>query len=210
MRVVDGLQRELETIYGLEAPAQASAFLIDRASFDSVRDSGAPEELLVRESDDGLDVGLFVDGDVLDELCRAPSWSHRRISAQCQALEGVIHFVYLTHRASQPRPVSQLELELQAEIDKFVSVLLAAWRERRREVSAKLREVLFQRVSLRSGLDAIQRERYLTANVLAHAYCRFLEAKFVVANSIDAFLAEVRRMYRLGAGEKLSRAANPA
>lgn len=210
LRIVDGLQREVETINGVESPAQASEFLLDHEGFRSFRDSSAPEELLVRETPEGMDVGLFVDAAALDELCRAPSWSARKLEAHAQALEGVSHFVYLTHRANHPRPVSQLELELQAEIDKFASVVLAVWREGRREVSSLLRERLFQRVSFRADLDAESRARYVDANALAHTFCRFLEARYVLRNSIDGFLAELRRMYRLGAGEKLSRAANPA
>jgi len=52
-----------------------------------------------------------------------------------------------------------------------------------------------------------QREWYEKANFLARLYCRSLELKYVVRNRIDAFLADLRRMYRLGCGEKFSYAA---
>ena len=38
----------------------------------------------------------------------------------CLALEGVSHFLYLIWNASFDRSVTLLEMELQAEIDKFV------------------------------------------------------------------------------------------
>jgi len=53
----------------------------------------------------------------------------------------------------------------------------------------------------------VEEERYRKANFLASVYCRFLEARYVVSNSIEGFLADLRRMYRLGAGDKLSYAA---
>ncbi len=36
------------------------------------------------------------------------------------ALEGVSHFVYLAWNAGHDKPVSLLELEMQAEVDKYV------------------------------------------------------------------------------------------
>ena len=46
----------------------------------------------------------------------------------CQLIEGVSHFVYVADRARRKLPATQLELELQAEIDKYV--LLVLQRER--------------------------------------------------------------------------------
>ena len=46
----------------------------------------------------------------------------------CLAVEGVSHFVYVALRAARERPVSPLELELQAEVDKFACCLLVAGR----------------------------------------------------------------------------------
>ena len=45
------------------------------------------------------------------------------------AVEGVSHFVYLVHRARQERPVSAVELELQAEVDKYLVALLVTWNQ---------------------------------------------------------------------------------
>ena len=137
----------------------------------------------------------------------ATAWTSDRLQAHCTVVEGVSHFVYLTHRAVQPRPVSHLELELQAEVDKFATVLLRLWREGRREASAELRRRLFDAVLFRGSLSDAERDCYVRANRLARLYCRFLEARYVLRNQIDGFLADLRRMYRLGAGEKLSYAA---
>ena len=204
-RVLSRLQADLESIYRVDSALSVADFVIDKARWERDSASGAPEELIVCERGDDLEVGLFIDGAVVAELDREHAdWTHRRLSAHCQAVEGVSHFLYLTNRASVPRPVSQLELELQAEIDKFVTVMLALWESGRRGAATLLRGRLFERVSYRENLPPESRERYEKANALASAYCRFLEARYIVRNSVEGFLADVRHMYRLGAGDKLS------
>lgn len=203
-RILRHLQTDLESIYRLDSTLQVTDFVIDREYWERSSRSGAPEELLVVEREGDLEVGLFVDDTVVRELDRKGDWTHRRVQAHCRAVEGVSHFLYLTQRAGVPRPVSQLELELQAEIDKFATIMLALWERGRREAATVLREVLFERVSYRSNLSSDARHRYERANFLASLYCRFLEARYVVRNSVEGFLADLRRMYRLGAGDKMS------
>jgi hypothetical protein len=203
--VLGRLQHDLQSIYRVESPLSVADFVIDEARWQERSGSGAPEELLVVENEGELEVGLFVDDAVVAELTGdREAWTHRRLQAHCRAIEGVSHFLYLTQRASMPRPVSQLELELQAEVDKFATVMLALWEVGRRDSASVLLKRLFDRVSYRENLSPDERERYERANVLARLYCRFLEAKYVVRNSIEGFLADLRRMYRLGAGDKLS------
>ncbi len=49
------------------------------------------------------------------------------LAEYCTALEGVSHFVYSTWRLDRDLPVSLLELETQAEVDKYaVTVFLLA------------------------------------------------------------------------------------
>lgn len=203
-------QTELEQVYRVEAPLSVTACLIDRQKWERNGGSNASEELLVREDGDVLEVGVYVDESVMGQLANGTGWTRQRLDAHCRALEGVSHFLYLSHRASMPRPVSLLELELQAEIDKFATLLLRFWARGRREMAGSLCELLFERVSYREGLSTEARERYEKANALARLYCRFLEAKYVLSGSVDGFFSDIRRMYRLGAGEKLSYAAQGA
>ena len=47
-------------------------------------------------------------------------------------------------------------------------------------------------------------ERYRLASALAAAAASVLEARYVITGRLEALLREVRRLYRLGGGEKLS------
>lgn len=213
-RLLSGLQLELEELYQVKGPLPVSECLLERIQWESLSDSEAPEELVVLEGEGGLELGLWLDEEVSSTLQQRGPLTTRRLEAHCQAVEGVSHFLYLSHRATLPRPVSLLELELQAEIDKFSSLLLRFWRRGKPEVAAELIEEIFENVSYRPALNREQRERYSRANRLARLYCRFLHRQYVQPNlqpaSMEGFLADLRRMYRLGAAEKLSHAAQGA
>jgi hypothetical protein len=204
------LQDELETIYGVEAP-RVQGFLMGRELARAAgADPRAPEELLVLERGEGLDVGLFLDDSVL-AAARAADPHHPRpqltsravLAGLACAAEGVSHFVYLATRAEAGRPVSLLELEVQAEVDKFALLVLHLWRRGLRRMSRALRRRLFERVRYRFHLGAAELERYRTANRLGGGYARWLEGRFVEDADIEGLLRELRASYRLGGGEKL-------
>jgi hypothetical protein len=125
--VLGRLQGGLEQLYRVATGLPVEAFLIDDAARATLGLARAPrEQLVVVESDDGIDVGLFVDGAVLANLAAYDPGSgldDRNLPAFLYALEGVSHFVYAAVCAQRARAVSALELELQAEVDKYVTCL---------------------------------------------------------------------------------------
>ena len=210
MKALDALtqlQRLLMSVHGVEETAQARDYLVGAALRDRLAPQASSDEaLLVSEGGDELHVGLFLGEPVLAQLARGAEapWTHERLRGFCAATEGVSHFLYLLHRARAHRPVSQLELEAQGELDKYLCVLLQLWAVGRRSASAELRHRLFDRAALRGGLSGPERDRYRLASRLAAACARALENRFVAQGRLDALLREVRRLYRLGGGEKLS------
>jgi hypothetical protein len=205
------LQRELEAIYGVEAPRVQEFLVGSDAARAAGRSPRAPEELLVLEEDDGVSVGLYLDDGVVAAAARADPHDPRpRLTARgalgkvACAAEGVSHFVYLATRAAEGRPVSLLELEVQAEVDKFALLLLHLWRRGLRRMSPALRRRLFERVRFRASLRADELHRYREANRLGGAYARWLEDRYVQGADIEGLLRELRRTYRRGGGEKLA------
>ena len=204
------LQEELEAIYGVRAP-RVGDFLVDR---EGARATGAepraPELLLVRESDEGLELGLFLDDEVVHAARTADPHDPRPLltsppflpGVAC-ATEGVSHFVYLATRAAAGRPVSLLELEVQAEVDKFALLLLHLWRRGLRRLSPALRRRLFEQVRYHAHLGEEELERYRLANRLGGGYARWLEDRYVEEPDVDGLFRELRASYRLGGGEKL-------
>ncbi|HEY2027776.1 MAG TPA: hypothetical protein VGH20_01090 [Myxococcales bacterium] len=206
------LQQLLQSLHGISA-APVGNFLVDGTVREQLAPDASPDEaLLVLESGDTLHVALFLDDQVLAQLSRdhREPWSRARLSGFCAAAEGVSHFLYLTQRAGQGGQVSQLELEAQGELDKYLAVLLQLWATGRRNASPVLRRQLFETSALREGLTALERDRYRLASALAAACARALEARFVVEGRLEALLREARRLYRLSGGEKFSALAGGA
>ena len=199
------LQRGLETLYRIETDTCVSDFLIDAETRERLGVVRSPrEQLLVTEDAEGLSVGLFVDDAALSNLERHDPGRHlddRNLGDFLLAVEGVSHFVYVCWRATHDTRVSALELELQAEVDKYVTCLLCGEGGARR--SAELRRRLFDDVSFEDDLDDDERRRYQVANANALRYSASLERRFVRTARIAAMLDELRRFYRLPLDGKL-------
>jgi hypothetical protein len=179
------VQGALERLYQLDRVADVHPFL--RPAEDGER-----EALLVRETEDGLEMALRVPQLV----------GEAELDPLCQIIEGVSHFVYLSHRAHAEREATQLELELQAEVDKYVILAGAVANFHVRE-SAALRERLFDQVAFEDDGGTERGERYRVANDLAHRFVRRLERDFVHARRFAELRGELRRFYRMGQEEKL-------
>jgi hypothetical protein len=203
-------QEELEAIYGVHAP-RVEEFLVDRdGARAAAGEPRAPEALLVREGRDGVELGLFLDDEVVTATDAADPHDPRPLLTAREVLprlacaaEGVSHFVYLATRAQAGRPVSLLELEVQAEVDKFALLVLHLWRRGLRRMSPALRRRLFERVSYHAHLGPEELERYRLANRLGGGYARWLELRYVDVADVEGLLRELRSTYRLGGGEKI-------
>jgi hypothetical protein len=115
----------------------------------------------------------------------------------------VSHFLYLLFRARSERPVTRLELELQAEVDKYLIALFFLSLQNEGAVPAGLRRLLFDRYRLVEGLTAESAARYHEASRLARRYCGWLESRFLRGGRLSDLAREARRFWRLGQREKL-------
>ncbi len=186
------VQRGLERLYQLD-PAE------DVAAFVTPAEGEQREALLVREGEDGLELAL-----------RLPALARREFDVAegaaldplCQLIEGVSHFVYLADRASHDREATQLELELQAEVDKYI-VLAASIRGLDARKSARLRARLYVGVSFVHDAASEVGQRYRLANDLAHKFVRRLERDYVCRGRFRELHLELRSFYRMGQEAKL-------
>ena len=207
--VESALQATLEVLYRLEGTPPVDPFRIGEEFYAAlgIEDGGHREALLVHHDGEVTNLALF-----LSHAVRTGAESFLRslaegqvgdLDAFCAALEGVSHFVYFTF-AGDARPVSRLELELQAEIDKFLmlgGVLKLA--------GAPLVEALFDRFTLLDTLESGCRERYLVANRAARRYAQWAARAFDEGRG-ELALADARRLYRMPMRSKLAHIARAA
>ncbi len=141
MALLDRLQSLLADLYDAPVEHDVRDFVItDPRHAAALQDRAMPpptdEQLLIAETDDGVAVTLYLHSDVLrrlDHRCPLRALDEHNLQDYCTALEGVSHFHYVSWSAGCDRHVSLLELELQAEVDKYASALslLLAQREGR-------------------------------------------------------------------------------
>jgi hypothetical protein len=187
------VQGALERLYRLDRVVSVEGFVHGAGS-------GEREALLLREGADG-DLEVSVRLPPLPE----PEAS-LELDTLCQIIEGVSHFVYVVERARMGRAATQLELEVQAEVDKWV-VLGASIHSFDAPRSARLRARLYEDfVFLHDETSEAGRElaeRYRVANDVAHRFVRRLERDFVGRARFGELHAELWRFFHIGQEGKL-------
>jgi len=213
--VLRGLQTLLGRLYDVDLPYDVYDFLVTdrRAVGESTNERRAlDEELLLAETADGAGVALYLDPEILSRLEAADphqALTENNLADYCTALEGVSHFVYSTWGLERDLPVSLLELETQAEVDKYaITVFLLSCQHGGESYPAQVHARLFDRVNFDARLEPDQYERYRTAHRCAAHYCRRLERRFVNRGrlKIEAMVRELRSFYRLRHAAKLRHA----
>lgn len=212
-----GLQGRLASLYDAPAAHDVYDFLVtDAARAAQLAGRAQPpptdEQLLLAEGDDGLELSLYLDAEVLRRLaarCPLRALDERNLADYCTALEGVSHFHYVVWNTDTTRVISLLELELQAEVDKYASALSLMLEQRGGSFPAELFHRLFDAAGFLPELDREERARYEEAHRFAARFCRRLEERFLRRRRArpEALLAELRRFYRLGSHSKLRHAA---
>ena len=212
MRTLARVQRGLETLYRVDTGVAVDDFMIDEPTREQIAPVRRPrEQLLVCEEQGEMSLALFVDPAALHNLATHDPGHHlgdHNFGDFLLAIEGVSHFIYAIWCARAERPVTQLELELQAEVDKYVTCLLTTDPEPAQ--SEALRHRLFVDAAYEPDLDDDEHDRYRAANDNAHRYAAWLEATFVATRRIPEMLGELRRFYREGLAAKLARIARAA
>ncbi len=194
------IQARLQRTYATEEAPPVDAFIVEA-------EGPARETVRVREGDGELEVEVALPRSAL--LSQRPT-----LDELCQVVEGVSHFLYLAERARRELPTTQLELEIQAEVDKYVVLVLGdvlhggkAGLDAARSRSMRAR--LFERVVFFHAEGTEHGDRYRVANDVAARVACGLERGLVRAGRTDAVRDFLRRFYAAGQREKmeLARAA---
>jgi hypothetical protein len=199
--MLSAIQQNLEAVYRISAP-DVRQFLIDEDQLRDVLgdpDREAEEWVVVREGPDGVNVGVYVAAPALERLKGLPGPSEAledAFQAFCLATEGVSHFLMLFERARRQEPVSMLELETQAEVDKFVFAALHH-PDRMEEWHTRL----FRNVRLAQGLCEEELSRYTEAGRLAGAFC----ASLCATPHTGALLELLRAFWRDSGAQRMER-----
>jgi hypothetical protein len=201
------VQRRLEALYALERQAPVTDFLIPVA--EAAGYPGGGSRTLVTQKGDDVSLGVVLEDTVCARIAAADPRVHLdggNLDPFCVVTEEVSHFVYLFFCARSARQVTRLELELQGEVDKYLTAVFLLSAQNDGAVAPGLREMLFRRYRLAAHVvDDEGRERYHKASDLAYRYCGWLESRFLRTARLADLFREARRFYRLGQRDKLER-----
>jgi hypothetical protein len=213
MQLLRRMQTLLAQLYDAPVREDVQDFVLSdrralREAVGEQQGNGADEQVFVVEDEQGVRLGLFIESGVLDRLARRDplqALDEDNLADFCTALEGVSHFHYLVWSLARGRNVSLLELELQAEVDKYATAVALLTRQQCGRFPGALHSRLFHAVSFLPQLDEISRRRYQEANRHAARFCRSLEEKFLRPRRQrpELWLAELRRFFRRGHQEKI-------
>jgi hypothetical protein len=178
------IQRGLENLYRLDRSVNVDDYVV-------ASEAGERESLFVREIEGTLEMQL-----------RLPRLDSGTLDPICQIIEGVSHFVYLADRAGQNRATTQLEMELQAEVDKYV-VLAASTADFDERASRRLRDRLYKGVAFTHAEGTVEGERYRVANERAHRFTGRLERELVTPRRFERLRTELRRFFHMSQSDKL-------
>jgi hypothetical protein len=211
------MQSLLTRLYDAPVEHDAEDFLIcdPRQLREVVGDAAGPisdEQVFVVQEEGGVRIGLFIDQPVLERLERhdpLEALDRHNLPDFCTALEGVSHFHYLAWSLARERPVSLLELELQAEVDKYATALSLLTQQRDGAFPVDLHARMFNGVRFLPQLAEASRRRYEEANRHAARYCRQLDQRYLHPRrwQPEKWLAELRRFFRCGHQEKIRQLA---
>lgn len=209
--LLDRLQTELEAIYEIQSAHRVHDFVTHDAALITRLDSSRnardiPEKLLIHQDGDYLDVALYLDAQAVANLERHDPLARLdddNLEEFCVVLEGISHFVYLTYNAQYDREISLFELELQAEVDKFILAARLLSRQCQTPIPQALHHLLYRCAEFDTRLQAHEFHRYYKANALAGRFSAFI-GKCINKGMADwKIFNTLRRFYRLTHHQKI-------
>ncbi len=205
--VLRRIDKAIKRLYNLDFSRSVEEFLV------VLPQAKQPGALLVAHAPDKtLEMGIHLGPTVRKGLKSFPrglwvEWPRETLQAFTVATEEISHFHYVRYHATQGRQVSQLELEMQGEIDKFLIAYFTNSESATKDGFEKLYEQFFLQFRLQVGLDEEEQQRYLEANRLAQRFIRKLADQLQDPHEREAVFRFLRKFYRLNAVEKISQIA---
>jgi hypothetical protein len=206
------LQYLLGNVYGIDLSADVRDFLITDPIVVKALENNADyrdtdEKLLIRQDEnaDELAISLYLDSDLLQRLAALDprhKLNDSNLADFCTVLEGVSHFNYLIWNATADKSVTLMELELQAEVDKYIGARVLLQRQPDSELGISLYARLFDDPQFHETLSPEELSRYRAASDYAGRYCRSLELRYAHVGA--RMQQELRTFFRLPQPAKVS------
>lgn len=212
-QVLDDLQALLARVNDVPVRLPVSDFhLAERAQCAALLgralDAQVDEQVLFREDAGDAELCVYIDADVVARLQRRDplqTLGEDNLADFCTAMEGVSHFQYLVWCIAHGRQLSLLELELQADVDKFAVAVCLLRQQGHADLPRGLHRRLFEDVGYVTDQTPEVRRRYEEANRHAARFCERLQRRHFGRRHFrfEAWLRALRDFYRRPHHQKL-------
>ncbi len=182
------LQDRLERIYELEIGLQADDYLV--TDYVNSRD---------------MNVALYLPPDILNTLENdhpMDNLHEGNIKHFLISLEAVSHFMYLAWNGYNDHPVSLFELELQSEVDKYISTMILIANQSEFYLPQGVLTRLFLQHPFVDDTNTQEDTCYRQANYYAYQYCKALQQNCIEEEQRSLF-DDLRAFYRLNSVKKI-------
>lgn len=203
------VQHLLETIYDAPSGHDVRDFLVtERRHLPRERRAlAADEELVLVQRRRGNYLALYIDESLLARLAeRDPlrALNEQNIGDFWTALEGVSHFSCLMWNVGHDRGISQLDLGLQAEVDKYIASFWLLRAQHPDHVPRELHHLLFARTHVNPRLPPATQQLYAAASRYAARFCAVLQSALLSNRPAlrGRAVAALRRFYRMSSAGK--------
>lgn len=210
------IQKIIEKIYKVETFLDVENYLIYEPIFNiqndqdpcNIKSQSSKGCLLISQDGEELKLALYLGRETVSNLKNIhlqKDFSSSNLSDFFLATEEISHFIYAVWNAMNNRQITIFEMELQAEVDKYIAAIFYSSSINSGRVPAKnIRKRLFEDSVLNQDLLSEERERYRDANRMAMNYCHYLESNYLKKNDITSLVRDIRHFYRLGQNGKIS------
>lgn len=201
------IDQAIKSLYHLESCYNAADFLLRKPAISAQMVREVQGSMYLVSEGETLSIGIYFHPKVRTELSEYPrwrdgAWTLDQKNAFATASEEVSHFHYFLYHSNQGRQVSQFELELQGEIDRF---LLLFFNESNPEKKFEdLFESVFSNFRWVNGLSEEEKERYQDAHQYAKKFTLSLREKLKTKAGILKTVEFLRKYYRLSSMDKMS------
>lgn len=209
---IQHVELHLKRFYQLEPKLSAAQFLVGKpvrtlSPSTTVGTRSYEGALFIRQaSPQDLEIAIYIKPRLQRALRNFSRWrglwNTEQVHAFSVLAEEVSHFHFLLFHVQSGRPVSQLELEVQGEIDKFLLAFFSQYSQSGPALFDRTYRQLFEDYSLGDSLSPEQQTRYLDANNIAKNKIRKLRHALIRRDS-EGLLPQLRKIYREPAFLKL-------
>jgi len=196
---VSHIQNIIEKIYKVKTFLDVENYLIHEPLSNTltnqksckIKSKSSKGYLLISQDGEELKLALYLGKETVSNLKNIhlqKDFRSSNLSDFFLATEEISHFIYAVWNAMNNRQITIFEMELQAEVDKYITAIFYSSSINSGRVPAKnIKKKLFEDSVLNQDLLSEERERYRDANRMAMKYCHYLESNYLKKNDITSF-----------------------